>query len=344
MQRIFINIASLLDSELIPTIKSALRQAASPDKLHFSVVVQDIADNFEEINSVIKEYNAGLSYKFIKLEDVRGVGYARSVANEFLSSEFEYYLQIDSHTRFAKEWDIELIAIYNQEGWDNECRFIYSTYPQFYGYVNDLGPDADINSLATDENNAIYLASPLTMKPICTNKIIKEPDSEYPKPHPFAYDDDFNTRITQYMCAGFAFGRAEYFMDVPIDPSYAYTGEEISISMRFFNKDIKVVCPTIIPLWHDYDGGKHKRRANFYVDQEDYMRHAKMRINWIKLEKDSKQYLNKFLNGEIEGAFGMSKEKIDLFNQTYILEKPSIDVIPRSDGIRRMSPLGQART
>ena len=44
--------------------------------------------------------------------DAKGAGYARSIAMSQYGGE-DYYLQIDSHTIFEKNWDIECIDQHN---------------------------------------------------------------------------------------------------------------------------------------------------------------------------------------------------------------------------------------
>lgn len=344
MQRIFINLASLLDSELIPTIVSALKRAADPKSLFFSIVVQDSNDPKEKIEEIINSYGAKMSYKFLELKEVRGVGYARALANQELTSDYEYYLQIDSHSRFAKEWDIDLIAAYNQEGWDNECRFIYSTYPKHYGYISDL--DGITDNIITDDNNTIYITSSQQSNPTHINKVNIDSETRLHTVCPILWEDDFITRTTQYICAGFIFARSEYIIEVPVDSTYSYTGEEISYSIRLFARNILIVTPPIIPVWHDFHGQDKWRRANFFKDQKGFLFLEKQQIDWISLEKKSVAYLEEFMHGRLPEPFGVSEEVIlDYINKFSVDQKiSSIYVNPVNHDTHKMSPLGQART
>lgn len=47
---IFISIASYRDPELIRTIKSAIDNAANPEKLVFSIVVQDLPTDIPDLS------------------------------------------------------------------------------------------------------------------------------------------------------------------------------------------------------------------------------------------------------------------------------------------------------
>lgn len=344
MQRIFINLASLLDSELIPTIVSALKRAADPKSLFFSIVVQDSNDPKEKIEEIINSYGAKMSYKFLELKEVRGVGYARALANQELTSDYEYYLQIDSHSRFAKEWDIDLIAAYNQEGWDNECRFVYSTYPRHYGYVSDFAKLPD--NLITDDNNTIYITTDKELNPSHINKVNIDPETRSHTVCPILWEDDFTTRTTQYICAGFIFARSEYILEVPTDPNYSYTGEEISYSIRFFARDILIVTPPLIPVWHDFHGQDKFRRANFFTDQKGFLFLEKEQVDWLSLEKKSVTYLEEFMYGKLPEPFGVTEEiilqYIDKFSVEKELSSTYANLVDHDND--KMLPLGQAHT
>jgi glycosyltransferase involved in cell wall biosynthesis len=100
---IFISIASYRDPELQWTIKSAIDNATNPENLFFGVVYQGLESEMPDLS-----YVKNLSVIKIHPKEARGAGYARSRAMELYSDE-NYFLQIDSHTRFAQGWD--LIAI-----------------------------------------------------------------------------------------------------------------------------------------------------------------------------------------------------------------------------------------
>ena len=126
--KIFISIASYRDPVLLMTINSALENADNPDNIHFGLVVQDFD---RDIPSFEKYKNISL----IKMHprDAMGAGFARHKAIDLLKDE-DYFLQIDSHTIFAKGWDS--IAInqlrYAQDISLNKKVILSSFPPPFY--------------------------------------------------------------------------------------------------------------------------------------------------------------------------------------------------------------------
>lgn len=316
MQRIFVNIASLLDSELIPTIHSALHKSINPSNLHFSIVHQHTTNIESDISNIINHYGATFNYIFLNLEQVGGVGYARAMANETLTDEFKYYLQIDSHTRFRESWDVDLINSYNLDKKENNVDFIYSVFPKYYGYVDDQHwtGDSHLHHPNKIEDGEIVLCdySPTHSGTIHVINVNENKAALYDfreKP----WKEDFNYRITQYFTANFVFGESRYFIDIKYDPSYAYTGEEVSMSARFFAKGIKIVVPRLTPVWTDYDGHTEYRRANLFIDQGDFLKEEKSKIDWDLLQTGGISRLGKFVRGMIVDEFGITIENWNRF-------------------------------
>ena len=109
---IFISIASYRDPEINQTLDGMISKAVHPDLLRVTVHFQET----EEFLSVDpKEYlpeNLALNPN-IKLipgdyKNAAGAGPSRSLIQQYYNNE-TYYMQLDSHHRFKKGWDIELI-------------------------------------------------------------------------------------------------------------------------------------------------------------------------------------------------------------------------------------------
>lgn len=96
--KIFVQIASYKDPELLPTIKHCLERAKNPENLTFGICWQkDDTDN--SINEYIN--NSNFSIAVIPATKSKGTCWARHITNQMLRDE-DYTLQIDSHTRFIK--------------------------------------------------------------------------------------------------------------------------------------------------------------------------------------------------------------------------------------------------
>ena len=124
-EKIFISLACYRDSEIISTILNAYEKAQLKNNLVFGVFIQ--AEEGEiEINSIPKEINLRLLYKDYRR--ARGPAYARAIIYDTLYQDEKYYLQIDSHSRFVENWDVELIEMLNSL----KPNSVISTYPKGY--------------------------------------------------------------------------------------------------------------------------------------------------------------------------------------------------------------------
>lgn len=131
MDSIFISIASYRDPDLINTIKDAYEKADNPDNLVFGIVFQGEVD---ELNDFAKELVGNkVKIKYVPIEKTKGTGWARNIlTRDYLTNE-DYWLQIDSHMRFKKSWDTELISFYKNIG--EEC--LVSAFPPHFGFNED---------------------------------------------------------------------------------------------------------------------------------------------------------------------------------------------------------------
>ncbi len=104
MDKIFVSIASYRDPEIFNTVSSIIQCAKYPDLLKIVVFEQnDISDiSCKGIFPKKQVLVINIPYLYAK-----GPVYARAVIQKYYSNE-EYYLQIDSHSRFVKNWDIKL--------------------------------------------------------------------------------------------------------------------------------------------------------------------------------------------------------------------------------------------
>jgi hypothetical protein len=95
--KIFVQIASYRDPQLIPTIKNMLDQAKNPKNLVLSIARQfHPEDGFDDLS----EYENDERFKILNIDykESKGVCWARYLTQQQYNDE-EYTLQIDSHMR-----------------------------------------------------------------------------------------------------------------------------------------------------------------------------------------------------------------------------------------------------
>lgn len=277
METIFISVASYMDLELTNTVYSALSQASNPSRLFFSVFSQDKDEDHPKLDKLFDMFDVyGFEYEKINYVDAKGVGFARHKTQEPLTDNFTYYLQVDSHTQFRENWDDILIDDYvnAEKFWGG--KMIFTAYPGTYTYT-------DTGNVKISE---IEIPTKLRIQPSANTAIVYEP--KYTQ-----YNGGYFGEFHAYFCAGFAFGRSQYFIDVPYDQYLYFNGEEQSLSIRFYCKDIKLIAPSKHYVFHHYSGTKRSR-------------HWEKTPNWDTHEKVSIDRLDKFFNGYDLDGFGIS--------------------------------------
>ena len=104
---IFVSIASYRDDECQKTIKSLFDNAKNKDNCYIGICQQNNF-NIDNDSLINNEWNCNIRIIRIPYFEAKGPTYARYLCSGLWNGE-EYYLQIDSHTTFIKDWDEKLI-------------------------------------------------------------------------------------------------------------------------------------------------------------------------------------------------------------------------------------------
>jgi len=227
LNKIFISLACYRDPEITPTIRDAYNKAKNKNLLVFGVYAQ-MAEIDEKIDlSFIDKEQVRLLVK--DNTKARGPSYARYIIYNKLYKDELYYLQIDSHTRFAENWDIELIAMHSKLS----ANSVISTYPKGYQLHHDM------NLAKSDRMNILKFKKIRDGIPIFNTITIPQED----KP-----------KRNYFWAAGYSFCYGAIFKIIPFDPHLKnlFWGEEFLMSLRFFTNNIKIYSPNrhvIYTLW-----------------------------------------------------------------------------------------------
>lgn len=244
---IFVSIASYRDAELIPTLKDMVASSACPEKLFISVCWQDEKRDFSvftDMGVTKKEYSestpdvirlnyhgATINIHFVQYYQAKGACWARHCCEQYYTDQ-DYFLQIDSHCRFNKNWDSELIDYY--QFLKNDFRKpVISGYPP--GYIP-----------ATDDKEE-------DRQQIVARMVFNQfNDGDIASFSPVALLDEKQHTRGCFLAGGFTFSAGQFVLDVPNDPQIFFLGEEISMSARAFTHGYDVIYPNKIFLYHFY--------------------------------------------------------------------------------------------
>lgn len=238
--KIFIQIASYRDPQLISTIKDCIENAKNPKKLVFSIAWQhseeDEWDNLDEFKKDKRFRIVDINYK-----ESKGACWARNTLQQNYIDE-EYTLQLDSHHRFKQNWDDELIKMYKQLKKKGHEK------PFLTGYVSSFDPDNDPHARVNvpwkmnfdrfiPEGAVFFLPASID-----NFKDLKEPIP------------------ARFYSAHFCFTTGKFVKEVPHDPEYYFHGEEISIAVRGYTWGYDLFHPHKVVVWHEYTRKGRKKQ------------------------------------------------------------------------------------
>jgi glycosyltransferase involved in cell wall biosynthesis len=230
---IFVSVASYRDPELVPTVRDCIAKARHPEDLRFGVNWQRGGD--EDISAIA--HDPRVRVVEFDWRASRGACWARAEVMKLYDGE-DHFLQFDSHTRFAPDWDVRLLAHAAATGADKP---IITGYPPTYepgGAFEGVGEPAQIVcDRFTDEGI-----------PLFRQQVI---------PGWRGLDRPPRAR---FLAAGFLFAPGSFVREVPYDPRIYFTGEEITLAVRAYTWGYDLFHLHEVLAWHYYireDQPKH---------------------------------------------------------------------------------------
>lgn len=258
---IFVSLGSYRDPFCPMTIKSLFSQAARPERLFVGLFQQNCFDTGNTcrtgvLTGGVVEYagpdpdcyelfcasKEGIASNACKTGQVRnfnvneseslGPYMARYLGAKFYRGE-QYYLQIDSHSEFVKNWDFKLIQMMEAAP---AKKPVLSTYP----------PDSTmdwVDSIGYRMCDSEFAAAQIEWQ------IIRLSPSR-----PFGTHPPAVPTYAPFVAAGFFFTIADFLHEVPFDPllPWIFMGEEISMSSRLWTAGYDIFNPTTNVLNHYY--------------------------------------------------------------------------------------------
>jgi glycosyltransferase involved in cell wall biosynthesis len=287
--KIFIQIASYRDPELEKTIKSAIENAKKPNNLVFGIARQfHPEDGFDNLD----EYRKDKRFRILDIPylESKGACWARNQIQQLYKDE-KYTLQIDSHMRFAPNWDEEMINMVKhlqKKGYKK---------PLLTGYVSSFDPDNDPAGRAMEPWRMVF------------DRFIPE-GAVFFLPETIPGWQNLTEPVTsRFYSAHYCFTLGEFSIEVQHDPEYYFHGEEISIAARAYTWGYDLFHPHKVLIWHEYtrkgrtkqwDDDKQwvdrnnrchkKNRALFGMDNEPPMDHGKYGFGPHRTLKEYEKY------------------------------------------------------
>jgi len=229
-ETILVHLPAYREPELIPTIKSALENAEFPERIHFGICRQynpdDKFDNLDEFKDDKRVKVSDILYT-----ETKGLPFARAIINDTLLTDEDFVCQLDSHHRFAKNWDSILLGWYydlKDEGYNP----LICGYLPYYDPFND--PAARVMEPWLSEAASFYPFGTIFIRP----RGIPNWQS-LTKPFP-----------ARFLSGHFAFGPNKWAREVRHDPDILFSGEEINLTVRSFTHGYDLFHPHRCVIWH----------------------------------------------------------------------------------------------
>jgi hypothetical protein len=284
--KIFISIASYQDPLLLETLCSAYENAYNKNNLTFGVCEQ--ADTGIDLDSI--HFRDQIKYELLDPVMAKGPCWARSRIQHFMRDE-DFFLQVDSHTIFAKNWDKILLTYYSWLERNLKNDFVISGYPRSFK-PNEGLTNFELNVAYKDTLGITFREERMFE------------DGYYSMQKSFPANTELPVRGL-LVAGGFIFTNRNFVRSIPYDPKFYFHGEELSIALRLYTNMWDVVHIPRVPIFHLYTDVNNLVRK-LHWDPEDEKNRA---IKWNELDKKSKARLGDLINSKVENPYGLGSER-----------------------------------
>ena len=271
---ILIHLPAYREPELMPTIKSALENAKHPERVHFGICRQFHPDDgFDNVD----EYRNDNRFKIkdILYTEAQGLPWARAIINEELLTDEDYICQLDSHHRFAKNWDTTLIKMH--KGLEKKgYKPILAAYLPYYDPYND--PSGRTMEPWQQQFVCFYPHGTIFIRPgLLTGwQEMKEPP------------------MSRFLSGHFCFARSEWAKEIKHDPDIYFSGEEINLTVRSYTHGYDMFHPHKLVIWH---ATMREERSGMLKWDDD----AKRGVDWWNKQSSARAKIRQLFQTEYNG-------------------------------------------
>lgn len=259
---IFVSVASYRDKICPRTIESLYENAHRPMNVFVGICQQNDAGDVDCIEDGLQkhpEFKNNVRVLRLGHYQAKGPTYARFLCSALYNNE-DYYLQIDSHCLFVKDWDDLLIGMIQDLKANGVPKPVLSHYTPNYSDYKDT-PDANspVSTICKawfTDANLISLQGAGWVQP-----------DDLPRPN-------------AYIAAGMFFCEGKFLKEVPFDPDldFLFIGEELLLSARFFTNGWDIFTPNKNTIYHMYT---RESDPKFWENQHIDSEHASQKARYI---------------------------------------------------------------
>lgn len=269
MSKIFVQIASYRDPELVPTIRDCINKAKYPENLTFGICWQ------RDEKESLQEFTNDSRFRVIDIpwNQSNGLCWARSLIQKLWQGE-DYTLQLDSHHRFIQDWDIKLLEMVKLTG---------SPKPIIGSYAGMYEPGS----------NRLINQDPYMM--VATHFTEGGTILFYPRTIP-NWESLTKPVPARFVSGHYFFTIGKHCEEYKYDPNIYFAGDEISLSIRSFTLGYDLFHPHRTLIWHEYT---RENRVKHWDDfSEKNLEQKVVDKLWHQMDVKSKRRLRHMLREE----------------------------------------------
>jgi hypothetical protein len=253
LKTVYISVASYRDPECQPTVDDMFLRAEHPERLRVAIVEQRVEGEDDDFVPLCgkpvkpcEEDPEQPMCKYAHLVDIFvvpailsvGPVFARHIANRMYRGEY-FAMQVDSHVRFIRNWESNLIAQW--ESANNEMAVITT-------YLSDITNSIDPVTFENKHPNR-----PIMCKTDYegSGKLKHLRHGQQPEGLPGIHNEP---TLHPFWAAGFSFARGHFVVQVPYDQyePMVFQGEEIFMGLRGFTYGYDYYTAEISVAFHMY--------------------------------------------------------------------------------------------
>ena len=234
---IFVTIACYRDPVIQSTIDDLLSKADNPYRITVGVFLQQKSHE----NLITETYGNRVRVDIQEPGKIFSVTACRNRAMCLIDDE-DYVLQIDSHTRFKRGWDTELLNVHQSL---NNDKALLSIYLSDWYYIENRVEQF------TERPNTFAQFVFNTKR---SEEVFYEYGELVPMPDDGLKSNGEEAILGWYLCGHFIFGKRDFFTKI-IQPEWVGCwGEEVINSVRAYTAGWDVYNPANPPLYHLNEG------------------------------------------------------------------------------------------
>lgn len=279
---IFVSLAAYRDPQLTPTILDCIAKAANPRRLRFGVCWQ----RGEEEGRPPFLGQPGIRLLEVDWRESRGACWARAEAMKLWRRE-PWFLQVDSHCRFAPGWDEKLLLAARSTGCEKPILSTYAT--PFTPGANEILREGPLQVV-------LQAFGPDGIPQLRPAGFRRKPPAKRPL-------------RARFLSAGFLFTVGQFVREVPYDPDLYFMGEEIAMTVRAFTHGYDIFHPSETIVWHDYLRLDARKHWSDHAESGGPGQPESPVPLWSELDSRSKRKVQRLLRNEPLEAFGLGSRR-----------------------------------